>query len=127
MKYLGIDFGLKRVGIAISDEQGVFSFPLIVLPNEENLEDKITKICEEKKIETIVIGESKDYKMKDNKIMEDVRRFSENLKIKTGLNVVFHPEFLTSAEAERIQGKNEMLDASAAAIILKSYLDLNNN
>ena len=58
--------------------------------------------------------------------MTEIKPFVENLK-KLGLSVHLHPEFLTSAEAERLQGKNHMHDASAAALILKSYLETKNN
>jgi RNase H-fold protein (predicted Holliday junction resolvase) len=53
--------------------------------------------------------------------------FIEILKKETGLNIVFHPEFLSSVQSEKIQGKNDLTDASAAAIILQSYLDTQKN
>ena len=59
--------------------------------------------------------------------MKEIIPFVEILKSRLNLPVHMHPEFLTSQEAERLQGKNDMHDASAAAIILKSYLDLKNN
>ena len=122
MKYLGVDFGSKRVGLAFSDDSNSFAFPLSVLQNNEKLLGEVEKICKEKDIETIVVGESKDFSMVDNDIMLEVKPFVDEL-LKKGFNVVTHPEFMTSQEAERLQGKNDMLDASAAAIILKSYLD----
>jgi RNase H-fold protein (predicted Holliday junction resolvase) len=70
-----------------------------------------------------VVGESKDFKGHENPIMKEAREFAEKLKA-ARLEVVFHPEILTSVEAEKLQGKNEMLDASAAAIILKSYIEI---
>jgi|SRR3989344_1403324 len=123
MRYLGIDFGTKRVGIATSDDSGTMAFPLEVLDNTEDLLEKIAKIAENKKIEEIVVGESKDFSGKDNEVMGEIKFFVERLKEKLHLPIRFHPEFLTSAEAERLQGKNDMLDASAAALILKSYLE----
>ena len=126
MKYLGIDFGLKRIGLAVSDETNSFAFPLSVLENTENLVSEIVSICKEKDIRCVIVGESKDFSMRENQIMGEIKSFVENLE-KEGLKVEMHPEFLTSAEAEHVQGKNDMLDASAAAIILKSYLDTKNN
>ena len=123
MRYLGIDFGLKRVGVAVSDETGSFAFPLAVLSNSEDLLDEIALICKENKIGGIVVGESMNFSFMENDIMKEILPFVENLKKTLGLPVNMHPEFLTSREAERLQGKNEMNDASAAAIILKSYLD----
>lgn len=123
MKYLGIDFGSKRIGLATSDESLSFAFPLKVVENSENAVLEIVEICKDHNIGTIVVGESKDFTFKDNEIMKDIKIFVGGLKNKTELPIILHPEFLTSAEAERLQGKNNMLDASAAAIILKSYLD----
>lgn len=138
MNYLGIDFGSKRIGIAVSDQSGSFALPLKVVENSDKAIIEVCEICKEKKIDTIVMGESKDYSFNDNNIMADIKIFVEKLKEQTGLPVILHPEFLTSAEAGRTQPrrlpsgsrlrsrelKNNMLDASAAAIILKSYLDL---
>ena len=127
MRYLGIDYGKKRVGVALTDENRQFALPKVVLPNDHRLISNIKKICEENDVSLIVIGESKNYKGEENAIMKDIRDFSEDLKGVTKLPIVFEPEFLTSSEAERIQGKNEMHDASAAALILKSYLEKKNN
>ncbi len=127
MKYLGIDYGEKRVGIAISDAEGKLAFPHKVLVNGEKLIEEILKISKEQGIEKIIVGDSKDFKGENNKIMEKILPFVQNLKSKTNLEVLMHPEFLTSQEARRLQGKNDMLDASAAALILKSYLDTHDN
>src|SRR3990167_8930114 len=98
MRYAGIDYGKKRVGVALSDEGLSFALPKVVLLN---------------------------YKNEENAIMEEAKDFAKKISGVTGVNVVFEPEFLTSAEAERVQGKNKMHDASAAAIILKSYMAKN--
>ena len=55
--------------------------------------------------------------------MKDIVPFAKSLETELRIPVYMHPEFMTSQEAERIQGKNSMHDASAAALILKSYLD----
>ena len=127
MKYLGIDFGGKRIGLAISDDNADFAFPLSVLPNSEKAAEQISEICKAKNVGAIVIGDSENFKMEKNEIMKEVGPFVEKLQKISGLPISFHPEFLTSREAERLQGKNDMLDASAAAIILKSFLEIKNN
>lgn len=123
MKYLGIDYGEKRVGVAVSDELEKMAFPLVVLQNSPNIVLEIDKICKDKSITDIVIGESKNYAQDDNKIMEEIRPFVATLKSYTGLPVHYHPEFMSSQQAERFQGKNDLHDASAAAIILTSFLE----
>jgi putative Holliday junction resolvase len=124
VKLLGIDYGTKRVGIASTDESGEYALPRAVVPNTPELAEQVLTIAREYHAERIVIGESKNFKGEDNPVMTEVRVFAAMLKEK-GMDVVFHPELMTSMEAERLQGSNDMNDASAAALILKSYIDTN--
>jgi putative pre-16S rRNA nuclease len=127
MKLLGIDYGAKRVGIAISDDGGSVAFAKSVLPAGEELVSDIQKMCVEEKVQGIVIGESKDYSGAENPIMKEIHLFRKDLEDKLKLPVYFEPELMTSVEAQHIQGQNEMNDASAAAIILQSYIDREKN
>ncbi|MBI5816961.1 MAG: pre-16S rRNA-processing nuclease YqgF [Candidatus Yonathbacteria bacterium] len=127
MKYLGIDYGTKRVGIATGDSDGGMAFPHAVLPNNKKLIPTIKELCDREHINEIVLGESLDYKMKPNVIMEKIIPFKKELENATNLPVLFEREFMTSAAAEHVQGKGKMIDASAAAIILQSYLDRKRN
>jgi putative Holliday junction resolvase len=127
MKFLGIDYGAKRVGIATGDSDGGIAFPHAVLPNDKKLIPIIKELCDKEHIAEIVLGESLDYKMKPNVIMEKITPFKKELEHTTNLPVHFEREFMTSAAAEHLQGKGEMIDASAAAIILQSYLDKKKN
>ncbi len=127
MKLLGIDYGSKRIGIATSDSSGVMAFPKMVINNDRNLISNIKKICFDEKIEKIVIGDSKDSNMKDNEIMQSVRRFSKVIERETKLPIEYQLEFMTSQQAVLLQGENDMIDASAAAIILQSFIDKSKN
>ncbi len=122
MRILGIDYGSKRIGLALSDEGRQFAMPLIVLNSTKNLLDEVLKIAKEKETTEIVMGESKNYKGEANVIMSESLEFKKQLET-NGLIVHLEPEFMTSANAERFQGKHDMLDASAAALILQSFLD----
>jgi putative Holliday junction resolvase len=122
MRLLGIDYGDKRVGLALSDESGHFALPLKVVENSSRLVADVVALCQERAVATVVIGESKNWQGQDNVIMKRVNYFVGKLR-EAGLTVVFEPELLTSAEAERLEGKTPMLDAAAAALILKSYID----
>lgn len=126
MRLIGIDYGEKRVGIASTDESGEFALPREVLPNDDNLLAEIKKTAEIEKVSRIILGESKKLDGTDNLISEEIESFKKKLE-KEGFEVILHPEVFTSMEAERIQGKGGMLDASAAAIILKSYIDKKKN
>lgn len=123
MKYLGIDYGEKRVGIAVSDNDGKMAFPKIVLENKTDLVSKISELCKELEIDAIVIGESKDYKGADNKISSYIISFKRDLASIIKLPIFLEPEFMSSMQVEKTFGKTDMLDASAAAIILQTYID----
>jgi putative Holliday junction resolvase len=123
MKYLGIDYGTKRVGIALSDREGLMAYPNVVLEANKNLADEVLNITKKEDVEVIVVGESNNFSGKPNPIMKRIHGFCAELSGKTTLSVVFEPEVLTSQEAKHIQGENDLHDASAAAVMLQSYLD----
>ncbi|MFH1454799.1 MAG: Holliday junction resolvase RuvX [bacterium] len=127
MKYLGIDYGEKRVGIAISDVEGKVAFPKIVLENNTELTQKISDLCKEFEVGVIVIGESKDYKGEDNKISPKIISFKRELSSAIKLPISLEPEFMSSMQVEKTFGKTDMLDASAAAIILQTFMDKEKN
>jgi putative Holliday junction resolvase len=126
MRYVGIDYGEKRIGIALSDAEGRFAFSKEVIQNVSNPTDAIVALCIKEGVDTVVIGESKNYKGEHNSIMKRIVPLVESLK-KAGLSVVWEPEFMSSQQAEYHQGAIKKLDASAAAIILQSYLDKKNS
>ncbi|MCC2631172.1 MAG: Holliday junction resolvase YqgF, putative holliday junction resolvase, partial [Candidatus Paceibacter sp.] len=86
------------------------------------VDDLNTIICDTE-VEIIILGESKDFKGQDNKVMPKIRELKDAIENQLHKQVIFEPEFLTSHQAQHIQGKTDLLDASAAAIILQSYLD----
>lgn len=123
MRLLGIDYGSKKVGIALSDDRGMMAFPKAVIPNNNFLMTEVKALISGHGVDTVVIGESQDYKMKDNPIMEKIRAFADELKRDVDVEVVFEPELLSSHQATHFQGKHAMIDASAASIILQSFID----
>ena len=127
MRYLGIDFGKKRVGVALSDESGRLAFPHSVIPNNKELVAEIARIAEKQNAKAIIVGESKDLNGKDNPLMKDIEVFVEAIYKETKKPVHFEPEFWSTVQAGRWQRKTDKLDASAAAIILQSYLDRKTN
>lgn len=123
MRYLGIDYGAKRVGLAVSDESGRVAFPEIIVENKTDLIEKITKLCAKKKVEQIVLGESLNFKREANPIMVEITKFKAKLEQGLNLPVILEPEWLTSALAARSAGRGAAADDSAAALILQTYLD----
>ena len=122
MRILGIDYGTKRIGLAVSDETRKFALPLVVVQNSESALKEVIEAARTQEVEEIVMGESRDYQMKPNAVFAEANTFKKQLE-DAGFKVYLELEFMTSVNAERLQGKNDMSDASAAALILQSYLD----
>jgi putative Holliday junction resolvase len=131
MRYLGIDYGTKKVGLALSDEAGTMGFPHGILANDAALQDAVTALIKEREVGAIVIGESLDLSGAENPVAKDARAFVERLAERTGVPVHFESEVFTSALARRQHDSDEKsrapknrsdVDASAAALILTSYL-----
>jgi putative Holliday junction resolvase len=119
---MGIDYGTKRVGIALTDDQGLMAFPHAVLPNDPSLMKGIEKIVSENKVEMIVIGHSLNREGGVNAVHAAVEELIQDLTLSLGLPIELEPEQYTTKEATRFQGKTSMTDASAASIILNSYI-----
>jgi len=140
MRFLGIDYGTKRIGVAISDENCTLAFPKEIVLNDTNTFKNLGEIIKKENIKEIVIGESVDFSGKLNALSGRIEVFILELKEKFDLPVHKQKEFLTSVEARRSQkGKQDFnqtqshskvkqiksgrVDAGAAALILQRYLD----
>lgn len=123
MRLIAIDYGEKRVGIASTDDTGRFALPRAVWPNDETLLTKILELKNKEGVEKVIIGESRNLDGSANPIQEKIEKFKSELE-KRMVEVVLHPEVFTTMEARQLQGQTEMTDASAAALILKSYIDM---
>ncbi len=132
MKYLGIDYGTKRIGLATSDTGGSLAFPHSTVKAGPRALEEIVQIITKEGVESVVLGESRNFKGEANKVMEDIEQFKKDLEELARVPVAYEAEFLTSAAAARqFEGdfgrgekpSQEKLDASAAAMILQSYLD----
>jgi len=119
---MAIDYGTKRVGIALSDDSQGFALPYAVWANDRELLNKVLELKEKEDVGTIVMGESKNLDGRPNKIQTEIAKFKAKLEEK-GIGVIFQPEIFTTVEARRDQGQTKMTDASAAALILKSFID----
>lgn len=133
MKIMGIDFGLKRIGIALSDIMGFLASPYTTLYRTTLDEDLnfIKKIIDENKVETVVFGLPLEMSGNSGEIVNFTKDFAERLKTLTGVKIVFVDERLSSIEAEEQlkltikdwKKRKLLLDQVSASIILQSYLD----
>ncbi|PIR45644.1 MAG: hypothetical protein COV09_00275 [Candidatus Vogelbacteria bacterium CG10_big_fil_rev_8_21_14_0_10_50_13] len=122
MRLLGIDYGARRVGLALSDPAGIIAVPHSVFDNDRYLLAKVLKLCEAEGVEQVVLGESLTFAGRPNPIMAKITKFKEGLEGQ-GLKVWLEPEYLTTSEANRETGEDNFSDARSAALILRSYLE----
>ncbi len=126
MKYLSIDYGKKKLGLATSDENGEMAFPCMVIENNKTLLVEVKQLCKELKIGAVVVGESVDQNGKPNAIAKEARGFAVELENATDLPLYFEKEWMTSVHARAMQEGKEVVDDSAAALILQRFLDRKN-
>ncbi|MFM2381447.1 MAG: hypothetical protein RLZZ76_214 [Candidatus Parcubacteria bacterium] len=125
MRKMGIDYGTKRVGVAFSDDKGLMAFPHDTFKNDADLLKTLVSLIEEKGVGEVVIGLSLDREGKPNKVHAQVEELIGDITLQVGVPVHLEPEQYTTQEAIRFQGRNDKTDASAAAIILNSFITRN--
>ena len=129
MRFLGIDFGERRIGLAISDENGRVATPLTVLERSSDAQviDEIIDLARREEIGHLVVGEPLDAKGRRGSAAERARSFARKLARSSGLAVSLADETLTSKEAARRLGavgsRRRALDDVAAQIFLQQVLD----
>ena len=122
MKYLGIDYGSKKTGLALTDESGKMAFPHSVVPTDAKLLKIIESLIMKEKVGEIVLGYSLNRDGKPNTIHAAAEELMLDLTLAVGLPVHLQPEQYTTQAAIQLQGRNTQTDASAAALILDAYL-----
>ena len=136
MRILGLDYGTKTVGVAISDELGITAQPVMTIErkSENKLRKtlaKIEEIIEEYGVSFVVLGYPKNMNNTVGPRAVATEEFKEHIERRTGLDVILQDERLTTIESERIlmdagvrrEHRKEFVDKMAAAVILQSYLD----
>lgn len=131
MRYLGVDYGSSKIGLALSDEAGTMGFPHSVVANTPRFVDDVCKLIAKENVGAVVIGESRNLAGGENAIAKDARAFGSQVAVQAGVPAFYESEVFTSAEARRAPEKELKsraakrrvnVDASAAALILTSYL-----
>lgn len=147
MKYLGVDYGQKKIGIAISDDRASMAFPRdIILTDKEGQKHVhyIQTLCHEEEITNIVIGKSFDYDKKDNAIEKHITEFVSLLNANGDFTIHRIDERMTtsliqaetrhhfqkkqssknfSKNAKAVRDATKDDDAKVAALILQNFLD----
>ncbi len=125
-KILGIDYGEKRIGLAISDESQTFARELGIL-SPKDFWKSISSVIEENQIGKIALGWPLNMKGEETEKTKETGKFKSKLAEITGLPVDLVDERLTSKMAESISGSKKNIDSLAAQIFLQNYLDRNKN
>lgn len=122
--------------MAVSDETGSLAFPLGTVDAGPKALSEVASMIKENGAQKIVLGESRNFAGDKNEVQEDIEQFKKDIAELTGLPVDYEREFLSSAQAARQfapdgsrkeNPSQEKLDASAAALILQSFIDRMNN
>lgn len=131
-RLMGLDIGEKTIGVALSDEGGVLAsgYRTIRRVGGDSDLNEVLAITKDFSIQTIIIGLPLGLDGKEGLSCRRARRFGEKLE-SSGLELYFWDERFTTTEAERMlidsnikrKARKEMIDQSAAALILQSWLD----
>ncbi len=133
MRILGLDYGSRRIGVAICDELGITARGLCAIERKTLDRDiaEIGKLVEDFAVEKIVTGYPVTLGGKEGTQCEKVRAFAGILESRLSVPVVFWDESLSTKDAEEIlieadmsrKKRKKVVDRLAAAIILQGYLD----
>lgn len=136
-KYLAIDYGLERTGLAVSDPDGKIAFPLNAIrlknyPNRGAALDALAKIADDEKADALIIGLPLRADGGETPFSKIVRNASERIKRRVSAPIYFMPEYLSTREARsqlalarpKKKTPREMVDSRAACLILESFLNL---
>jgi len=133
MRSLGLDIGDRRIGVALSDPEGILASPLTVINRRDDRLDikAITDIVSQKQVEQIIVGLPLSMDGSLSRQAEKVKEFTRKLCEHTQVPVEYRDERLTTVLAERLMQavdtkktrKKARHDAQAAALVLQGYLD----
>ena len=131
MRYLAIDYGTRRTGLAICDPNETIVSPLTVLQSKETLPEKIAQIAKDENVGAIVLGLPLNMDGSEGPQIQLVLKFADQLQARLTIPVYLQDERLSSFGAEEklapanlTRGeKKKRLDAVAAAEILEAFLE----
>lgn len=136
MRIMGLDYGDKTVGVAISDGMMLTAQPVETIKRDRPSKlrrtlARLEDLMEEYDVETVVIGLPKRMNNEEGERCERTREFGDMIERRTGLTVVYQDERLTTVEADAVlqeggvrkERRKQYIDKMAASIILQGYLD----
>ena len=140
MRIIGLDYGTKTVGVAVSDSLGITAQAVetITRKEENKLRQTLARIealIDEYNVEEIVVGFPKNMNNTIGERAEACRDFADKLERRTGLPVIMWDERLTTVSADNVlkecgvrrENRKAVVDKIAAVFILQGYLDYKSN
>lgn len=137
MRYLGLDYGTKTVGLAVSDRTGFLAsnYGVIRYSDTSEIFKELERIIKDEKIEAFVLGYPKNMNNTCGRRVEETLILKEELEKKFNLPVFLMDERLSTTEAEKVlllgdtsrKKRKKVIDSVAATIILQTYLDMKGN
>ncbi|MCX6806614.1 MAG: Holliday junction resolvase RuvX [Candidatus Berkelbacteria bacterium] len=127
-RILALDYGQKRIGLAISDPTGIIARPYGLINEPEKAIKKIKEICQKEKIKEIVVGLPLNMKGEEGIQVQKTKAFVSELQKEVFLPIIFEDERLTTKEADKIlremkvKARKEKIDTLSALLILEQYL-----
>ena len=128
--YLGIDYGKKRIGLALGLS---IPKPLLTIENSDQSEivNQIKDICDQNEVEKIVIGLPEEIDQNSADLKAEIKEFAANVEKLTAKEIIFEPEAYTSVEAEeRLKQSNQYdrsdkgrVDRESAVLLLEQYIN----
>jgi len=132
-KILALDYGSKRIGVAVSDPLGITAQPVTVINRKGKKKDipEILGIIKEREVGKIVVGLPLNMNGSKGTLYDDVKKFGALLESKSGLPVDYLDERLTTVQAEKVllsgdvsrSKRRKVIDKTAAVLILQNYLN----
>ncbi|HET56766.1 MAG TPA: Holliday junction resolvase RuvX [Ignavibacteria bacterium] len=132
-RILAIDFGTKRIGLAITDPLKMFAIPFDTLPNNISTITAIVKIINEKNVKQIILGYPIKESGEETSISPLINKFKKELENKTGIQIQLVDEryssniaskrILESVKSKKKRRDKSLIDKNAAAVILEDYLN----
>ena len=136
MRIMGLDYGAKTVGVAISDEMLLTAQPIETIRRERPAKlrqtlARIESLMKDYDIDKVVIGLPKKLNNEEGDRCEKTREFGEMVERRSGLEVIYQDERLTTVQADNVlaeggvrnENRKQYIDKMAASLILQSYLD----
>ncbi|MDZ7763972.1 MAG: Holliday junction resolvase RuvX [Melioribacteraceae bacterium] len=136
-RILAIDYGKKRIGLAITDPLKLFAIPHSTIPNDSKTINYLALLIKEKFVSEVILGNPVKESVEDSELSKEIRKFKEDLEqfcsIETTLvderyssEIAFRRIIETTPSKKKRRNKS-LIDKNAAAIILEDYLKMQNN